>query len=126
MINNASAITDKGIDVWQPSPFQTGLSRQKSMTFRCIKQNEDLIMTESEGELFDLFGLKRENVLQKRIEDIFPKEMAAFKKEMYERALNGESLTYESALNGIPFWLRSVLFMIKMGLFRKCMDSVSI
>ncbi|KZE63903.1 hypothetical protein AWM68_12380 [Fictibacillus phosphorivorans] len=103
MIKNASAIKDKGKGVWQPSFFQTGLSRQKSMTFRCKKQNEDLIMTESEGELFDLFGLKKENVLNKRIEDIFPEEMAAFKKEMYEKALNGESLTYEAALNGIPF-----------------------
>ncbi|WP_137791129.1 PAS domain S-box protein [Bacillus sp. E(2018)] len=103
MVHNASAITANGKDMWRSSPFPTGLSRQKSMTFRCMKHNEDLIMTESEGELFDLFGLKRENVLQKRIEDIFPKEMADFKKEMYERALNGESLTYESELNGIPF-----------------------
>ncbi|MED1862619.1 PAS domain S-box protein [Fictibacillus nanhaiensis] len=103
MVHNASAITENGKDMWRSSPFPTGLSRQKSMTFRCMKHNENLIMTESEGELFDLFGLKRENVLQKRIEDIFPKEMAEFKKEMYERALNGESLTYESELNGIPF-----------------------
>ncbi|MBH0164421.1 PAS domain S-box protein [Fictibacillus sp. 7GRE50] len=103
MVHNASAITKNEKDMWRSSPFPTGLSRQKSMTFRCMKHNEDLIMTESEGELFDLFGLKRENVLQKRIEDIFPKEMADFKKEMYERALNGESLTYESELNGIPF-----------------------
>ncbi|MBH0168982.1 PAS domain S-box protein [Fictibacillus sp. 18YEL24] len=103
MVHNASAITENEKDMWRSSPFPTGLSRQKSMTFRCMKHNGELIMTESEGELFDLFGLKRENVLQKRIEDIFPKEMAAFKKEMYERALNGESLTYESELNGIPF-----------------------
>ncbi|ANC78982.1 PAS domain S-box protein [Fictibacillus phosphorivorans] len=103
MVHNASAITANGQDMWRSSPFPTGLSRQKSMTFRCMKHNENLIMTESEGELFDLFGLKRENVLQKRIEDIFPKEIADFKKEMYERALNGESLTYESELNGIPF-----------------------
>ncbi|MGM0805177.1 MAG: PAS domain S-box protein [Bacillota bacterium] len=103
MVHNASAITENEKDMWRSSPFPTGLSLQKSMTFRCMKHNGELIMTESEGELFDLFGLKRENVLQKRIEDIFPKEMAAFKKEMYERALNGESLTYESELNGIPF-----------------------
>ncbi|MET3726658.1 two-component system sporulation sensor kinase A [Fictibacillus halophilus] len=103
MVHNASAITENEKDMWRSSPFPTGLSRQKSMTFRCMKHNEELIMTESEGELFDLFGLERENVLQKRIEDIFPKEIAAFKKEMYERALNGESLTYESELNGIPF-----------------------
>ncbi|MBD7965083.1 PAS domain S-box protein [Fictibacillus norfolkensis] len=103
MVHNASAITENGKDMWRSSPFPTGLSRQKSMTFRCMKHNESLIMSESEGELFDLFGLKRENVLQKRIEDIFPKEIADFKKEMYERALNGESLTYESELNGIPF-----------------------
>ncbi|MBN3553823.1 PAS domain S-box protein [Fictibacillus nanhaiensis] len=103
MVHNASAITANGKDMWRTSPFPTGLSRQKSMTFRCMKHNENLIMTESEGELFDLFGLKRENVLQKRIEDIFPKEIADFKKEMYERALKGESLTYESELNGIPF-----------------------
>ncbi|WP_416729957.1 PAS domain S-box protein [Fictibacillus sp. JL2B1089] len=103
MVHNASAITENGKDMRRTSPFPTGLSRQKSMTFRCMKHDENLIMTESEGELFDLFGLKRENVLQKRIEDIFPKEMADFKKEMYERALNGESLTYESELNGIPF-----------------------
>ncbi|MGA4721839.1 PAS domain S-box protein [Fictibacillus nanhaiensis] len=103
MVHNASAITENEKDMWRSSPFPTGLSRQKSMTFRCMKHNENLIMTESEGELFDLFGLKRENVIQKRIEDIFPKEIADFKKEMYERALNGESLTYESELNGIPF-----------------------
>lgn len=103
MVHNASAIPKKGEALWRSSPFQTGISRQKSMTFRCIKQDKDIIMTESDGELFDLFGLEIENVLQKRIEEIFPKEMADFKKEMCERALNGESLTYEAELNGIPF-----------------------
>ncbi|MBY6037360.1 PAS domain S-box protein [Fictibacillus nanhaiensis] len=103
MVHNASAVSAEGEMKWKFSPFTNGISRQKSMTFRYIKQEEDIIMTESEGELFDLFGLKPEDVLQKRLEDIFPKEMAAFKRKVYERALNGESLTYEAELNGIPF-----------------------
>ncbi|WP_226536967.1 PAS domain S-box protein [Fictibacillus halophilus] len=103
MVHNAPAIPAAGENIWRFSPFKTGISRQKSMTFRFIKQDEEIIMTESQGELFDMFGLKQENVLQKRIEDIFPPEMAVFKREVYERALKGESLTYESKLNGIPF-----------------------
>jgi two-component system sporulation sensor kinase A len=68
-----------------------------------MKQNDEIIMTECDGELFDLFALKQEDVLQKRIEEIFPPEIAVFKKSIYERSFNGESLTYESELNGIPF-----------------------
>ena len=104
MVHNASAIPAKGEKQWQQfSPFKTDISRQKSMSFRFVKKDGYIIMTESEGELFDLFGLKQEDVLQKKIEEIFPPEMAAFKRKVYERALAGESLTYEGELNGIPF-----------------------
>ncbi|WNB92296.1 PAS domain S-box protein [Bacillus sp. NEB1478] len=103
MVHNASAIPAIGEKPWQLSPYKTGISQQKSMTFRFIKKDGSIIMTESEGELFDLFGLKQKEVLQKKIEEIFPPEMADFKRKVYERALNGESLTYESELNGIPF-----------------------
>jgi two-component system, sporulation sensor kinase A len=101
--NNTSPILASEKNSWIFSPFKAGISRQKSMTFRFIKQGDEIIMTESEGELFQLFGFKKEEVLQKRLEDIFPPEIAVFKREVYERAWNGESLTYEAALNGIPF-----------------------
>jgi two-component system sporulation sensor kinase A len=104
MVHNASATPETGENQWHFSPLKTGISRQKSMTFRLSKQNGEIIMTESEGELFHMFGLKQEDVLEKRIEDIFPPEMAAFKRNVYEKAFSGESLTYEAELNGIPFF----------------------
>ncbi|MFC0186974.1 PAS domain S-box protein [Fictibacillus aquaticus] len=85
-------------------PYKAGgISKQKSMTFTFKKENGEMIMTESEGPLFDAFGLTREQVIGKSVKDIFPSEIAQFKLQCYERAWQGESVTYESVLNGIPF-----------------------
>ncbi|MFC7371545.1 PAS domain S-box protein [Fictibacillus iocasae] len=83
--------------------LSAGISKQKSMTFTFKKENGEIIMTESEGALFDAFGLTRDHVIGKSIKDIFPPKVAELKLKYYERAWNGESVTYEAVLNGIPF-----------------------
>ncbi|MED2970887.1 PAS domain S-box protein [Fictibacillus sp. B-59209] len=79
------------------------ITKQQSMTFKFIKSGETFVMTECSGELSDSLGYKEEWVIGKTPEEIFPKELAAFKMDCYEQAWKGEYITYEAQLNNVPF-----------------------
>lgn len=79
------------------------ITEQKSMLFKFIKSGDQFVVTECRGELSDSLGYKEEWVVGKTPEEIFPKELAAFKTQCYERAWQGEHLTYEAELENVPF-----------------------
>ncbi|EIT83843.1 PAS/PAC sensor signal transduction histidine kinase [Fictibacillus macauensis ZFHKF-1] len=79
------------------------LTSQQNMTFTFVKENGVFTVTECKGALASSLGYERDQVIGKTLHELFPKKLADFKATCYERAWQGEVMTYEAELNDVPF-----------------------
>lgn len=75
--------------------FRETVNLQQGMTFKFTKINGRFIHTLSNGELVYKLGYTPEAVIGKELSDFLPPEIARKKLAYYERAWNGEPVTYE-------------------------------
>jgi diguanylate cyclase (GGDEF)-like protein/PAS domain S-box-containing protein len=76
-------------DIWET------VRQQKGMTFKFIKKNGRFIHTFCAGEMLSRFGLVPEQVVGKQLIEFLPLELAVRKMKYYQRAWDGEEITYE-------------------------------
>ncbi|WP_134698532.1 ATP-binding protein [Ammoniphilus sp. YIM 78166] len=91
--------------------LNTTIKEQQGMTFKAKKVNGQFIHTLCDGELLYRLGLTPHDVVGQPLESFLPLELARYKTEYYERAWQGEELTYyEGTVNGITYLasLRSI------------------
>lgn len=91
--------------------LNTTIKEQQGMTFKAKKVNGQFIHTLCDGELLYRLGLTPHDVVGHPLESFLPLELARYKTEYYERAWQGEELTYyEGTVNGITYLasLRSI------------------
>ncbi|MBP3966309.1 response regulator [Paenibacillus lignilyticus] len=79
------------------------LRMQPGFTFRFRKKNGLFVYSLIDGQLLKRVGGKPNDFIGKSIDDvrIFPKDFAAFLKVQYEKAWQGEKITYETTMMDI-------------------------
>ncbi|WP_134683526.1 PAS domain S-box protein [Brevibacillus migulae] len=75
--------------------YQETINLQQGMTFKYKKVNGRFIHTLCNGELAYKLGRSPETVIGCELSDFLPPDVAVRKSAYYERAWNGESVTYE-------------------------------
>ncbi|PLS17279.1 hypothetical protein CVD28_11970 [Bacillus sp. M6-12] len=93
--------------------LQDTIKLQQGMTFKYKQQDDKFVHTLADGELLYRIGLSPEVLIGKTIFDVLPANMAQKKHEYYQKAWEGERVTYEGENNGIHYL--AALSPIKSG-----------
>ncbi|MFM1651358.1 PAS domain S-box protein [Brevibacillus sp. B_LB10_24] len=87
--------------------LQETIALQLGLIFKFKKVNGRFIHTLCDGELLARLGLTSEMVVGKELSHFYPAEFVKRKEEYYERAWQGEEVTYESSeINGVTYFAR--------------------
>ncbi|RFU64491.1 EAL domain-containing protein [Peribacillus saganii] len=83
--------------------LQATIKLQQGMTFKYKQQDDKFIHTLGDGELLYRMGLSPELLIGKTVHDFLPDTAAERKIDVYQKAWNGEKVTYEGEKNGIHY-----------------------
>ncbi|KAA0548773.1 PAS domain S-box protein [Bacillus sp. BGMRC 2118] len=79
------------------------IRQQQGMTFKFEKKGDTFIHTLCDGELMYTIGLLPEDVIGKELKDFYPLHEVERKTSCYERAWNGEKVTYEGRVGELVY-----------------------
>lgn len=77
--------------------------QQQGMIFKYIFTGGKFVHTLCDGELLYKMNLKPEEVIGRELYDFLPRKQAEHKRFFYQRAWDGEQVTYEDHLNGVDY-----------------------
>jgi EAL domain-containing protein (putative c-di-GMP-specific phosphodiesterase class I) len=93
--------------------LQDTIRQQQGMTLKFSKIDGRFVHTFCDGELLYRLGFIPQQIIGRELQDFLPSDDATWKTAFYDRAWNGEDVSYENFLNGI--WYFASLRAIPRG-----------
>lgn len=75
--------------------YQQIVTSMNNLIFKVKREQDSFIYTLNEGQLAYRMGLENENMKNKKIQEVFPEDIAQLLNEQYHQAFTGKQVTYQ-------------------------------